>query len=282
MTDPSNTVLPHAEEIHRISYQLFEQAKLFIRVSVTAEFMAICLAYKDSLEGNDSASWKLFLSFILIVGATLIRQYAAWRRDLGERYRKQSLNAVIFNDDCSSLILSDAKANKPRLHLPLKALAPSALNNYYNPTAAPGPERLKELYSQNAYFTWRLTNYSSWIYSIFSLVLFVAASAFIYNLIVTPPPPNAMNPRLSAVFSIILGFFWLRTLESAIVCWRSTYSLKSISDDLLASDEIKEEKQIWELCYAYDLETANDFYIPSVVYLLFYKSIVDDWNSLTR
>ncbi len=209
--------------------------------------------------------WRPLLTFLLLAGAVGLRCVADGYRSFSQQCRRISIRAYALGEEVPigqvSSLRSDAPMGAQRFASKLPA---SAIDEYYEAISTPGGNRLREVYAYSSFYTWQLLKTTKWIYGILFIGLLSASLIALYSMSLPKAGVDSAQIR-EALFSIVLGIFALRAMETWTACTASANTIRAIAD-VLVSAPLPEGQMLEGFVREYDVEGSIAPTPPTTIY----------------
>ncbi|MBX3465508.1 MAG: hypothetical protein KF878_01250 [Planctomycetes bacterium] len=152
------------------------------------------------------------------------------------------------------------------------------MQGYYQPRFPAGEARLREIYAESAFFTWRLLRVFFW--ALLLLTLIIAAGAFValYGLVVqSPTDENVKRAILETLCSVTVAIFGMKAAEQTIEVFGQASSVRSVADALIRAP-LPCGKVLGELVDDYDIQMSAGKDPPTLLWVLMRSSLNEQWN----
>jgi hypothetical protein len=267
------------EELHQLFRGSAEAAKILgwttLGFEVVAGLAATARAW--SVE-RPAPGWTAFILFMLLLLTTGLRIFARRWRSYSEKCRRASAKAYAANEDPPAATHSDLVGDAPPYAAWFASGLPAPdLEAYYEPTKPPGVQRLRELYAQNSFYSWRLLRIQFYLLaSLAALVLIAAITAF-FRIAHFPLPMDANTKLADTVCTLALGLFFLKAAEAALASSSGSAAARQVADALVRPEAAQPDRTK-ELVDRYDIDRAAGPTVATLVYKLAGSRLQKEWE----
>lgn len=267
------------EEVHNLFRGASEIGKQLRIFSFMIDLIAGGIAsYVIFTKGGNLGAWQPLLAFILVASSMGIRALANHVARFAEICRRESIRAFAYDKSIGPARLSMIRSDAPYLAAKLaKRLPTPSILDYYDVTLPPGESRLRELYANSAFHTWRLLRSWGWVIGTVGCMLFLITFSVIYGLATQPLSAEATSLVLSALCSIVLAIISLRSIDAAISATKSALGTRKIADTLILQP-LPTGESLNNLTKAYDFERTGTPSIPTWWYKYHRDCLGKEWD----
>lgn len=224
---------------------------------------------------DSAAGLPLAILGIAFVG-TFLRAYSGAANGFAQRCRRISLRAFCTGEEVDTLTVSILDDEAPPFVERLAAKLPAkSLEEYYEPTTAPGEARQRELYAHSAFYTWRLLRVQGWGIFAFSLLALISCGVLIYHLAAEPTAQGDRKAILEAVCTVVLLVVTMKGFEASWDCYQTVTAVRAIENRLL---EKPKGGVLKDLIDSYDLERAAGPNPMTIIYTLWRNRLASKWT----
>lgn len=229
------------------------------------------------------SEWRPIVAFMFIGAAVGIREYGARIGRFAEECRRASVRAFACGRAIPPGRASSLRAIAPILAERIAARLPAAdLGAYYNgPANDPGEERLREMYANSSFHTWRLMRVATWIYGSLSLLILLFTLVVMFHLASVEAPSVPRDQVLDALFTLVLAVLGLRGAARTIALAFGASGSRAVADALIAAP-LPSGSDLIELTDRYDFERIGSPGPPSWLYCIKRKALAVEWAKRRR
>lgn len=245
----------NTEKVHQWFRGASEVTKNLRRGSVVCELGAAGISFWTILtKPTDAAAWLPIAILGLTFLGTLLRSYSGVANGFAQRCRRISLRAFCAAREVDDLTVATLDDDAPPFVEVLASRLPAkTMQEYYEPTAAPGPARQAELYAHSAFYTWRLLRIQAVFMLVLAVIVFVLAGVVVYHLAAAPKIQADRHAILEAVCTVVLLVVAVKGLEGSWEAFVASSSIRAIENSLL---EKPKGEALKDLVDSYDIERA--------------------------
>lgn len=233
-------------------------------------------------ESGPGAIWWPLLSFILIGVARVLRVWASRVARFAEVCRRESAVAYALGLTISparmTTLCSDAPPWAERIAARLPA---STLAEYYEPECPEGEARLREIYANSSFHTWRLLRSWSYVLGITASILFISTLCIMYWLASAEGQMDGRLDIINALFTIALAIIAVQVLESLFNSIASYRTTRNITDSLLRQP-LPSGEALLSLVREYDSERTDAPPVPTRIYKWKREKLSEDWDECKK
>lgn len=221
--------------------------------------------------------WVPFFALLLLVGASILRVMGDRYKAFADYCRQISVRAFSFGHDVPVAISSNIRSDAPAGSLKAASKLPAyTLEEYYEPQATIGEDRLRELYAYGSFYSFRLMRICKYLYGTSAAVILIGAVTVLYSLADGPGAPN-QELLLDALFSVVLGVVGLRIFGQALEFASASAAIRRVADSLIAP-VLPTGDALGDLAFEYEIQTALAPPIPTLAYRATRKDLDAAWR----
>ncbi len=260
-------------------------AKLLHRAAFAAELAITVLVVHGLVsEQTFSHGWRPLAVLLLALVALACLSLVHVAELFAHRCRRVALQAFALQRDVDARLFAALESEAlPGVEFLAKRLPASSLEEYYQPSCPPGPNRLRELYAHSSFYNWRLLRLYGGLAAATGVFLLITGIVLTYALVVqpseSPPESEARLILLDGLYSVVLAFIALRALQKSIAAFVGAGAMRRTHEALLASP-LPEGETLQELVLHYEVERARTPLIPALLYRLRRKRLEQRWLDL--
>jgi hypothetical protein len=245
----------NTEKVHQWFRGASEVTKRLRRGSTACELGAAGISLWTVLaKPVDAAAWLPFGILGLTFLGTFLRAYSGVANGFAQRCRRISLRAFCVSREVDDLTVATLDDDAPPFVESLASQLPAkTMEQYYEPTAPPGPARQAELYAHSAFYTWRLLRIQAVFLLVVGVLVFAASGVVVYCLAASPDTKTDRRAVLEAVCTVVLLVVAVKACEASWEAFAASSSIRAIENDLL---EKPKGEALKDLIDSYDIERA--------------------------
>lgn len=270
--------MSNVEQVHALFRGSAEIGKKLRNVALVIELAAAGLAFSGIfLQGRGWDAWQPLVALALVALALVVRYAAGYVERFAEVCRRASAHAYAMGSDISVARHAGLRSDAPPLAKWFAARLPaSAMGAYYEPGCPPGEARLREIYGNSAFHTWRLLKVWAWIIGLVGVSLLIMTFVVAYGLAMNPPAAETAAGILDALCSIVLAVLAFRAIEVALSAGSSVRTARRIVEKLI-TEPLPSGDALDALVRDYDFERTGCPPIPTSVYKWKRKGLAREW-----
>jgi hypothetical protein len=282
--------LIRAEEIHRRFCLARSAAKRTRLVAFVVELAAYVLLLVLLLRSRVTwlpsflqhrGEWLPLLVWAFILIDVVLRSFTASLRRFAQQCRRVSLRAFIEGADVEGAVAAIAFGETPGSIRLLGWKAPSiSLQKYYDPKSETSSDRLRELYLENSFYSWRLLRIEAKALAFATGMIVVFVLILLYRLAGNGELTAVTRElALEALCTVVLVYVSARVVESTV----RAFSLSSAFHRLfLAMVGDTTGSSLPMLADEYDLERSEGIDPPTIAYRLLEPSLAREWAEIRK
>lgn len=272
--------LPGAGYVHAQFCIVRETAKWIRTVAGVAELMSVGMVLWLSFERQGGHLWLPVLILVFTLIDVFLRLWVASLRRFAQQCRRVSLRAFVAQQDIDLAVLALIRSQVPGVaEILCGRMQTPSLQEYYDPVSITSVKLRRELYAENAYFSWHLMRSNSLLHGAALVALVGAVITVLYNLAGRSQyVAGTRQMVLELLFTVILVYMATRLLEA--LC-RAQAMARAYRDLYFAMMRAEDQSMV-DLAEEYDFERAEGVDVPTLLYKCYNASLTREWREIRK
>ncbi len=271
------------QEVHNLFRGTAEVAKWIRQAALIFEIAAAAIAVQGVAQAVGVSAWRPILAFMFVAASVGIREYATKIDRFGEECRLASAFAFACGKAIPPGRASSLRGLAPIFAARLAARLPAAdLDAYYDgPSSDPGEGRLREMYANSSFHTWRLMRAAAWLYGSVSFLILLLTLVVMFDLASVDAASVPRDQVLDALFTLVLAVLALRVVAQTVALAFGASGSRAVADALVKAP-LPAGSDLLELTDRYNFERIGSPAPPSWLYRIMRAALAEEWAKRRR